>query len=62
MSATELSPQGPGTDAKIVPVRNDEGGKKARMASMARASTDGVLAGWLVSLSLYFFRLPLSGS
>jgi cell division protease FtsH len=54
MSATELSPQG--TDAKVVPVRNDEGGKKARMASMARASTDfyGTI-GWLVGLFITLF-------
>jgi cell division protease FtsH len=54
MSATELSPQG--TDAKVVPVRKDEGGKKARMASMARASTDFYGAiGWLVGLFITLF-------
>jgi len=56
MSATELSPKGTGTDAKVVPVRNDEGGKKARMASMARASTDFYGAiGWLVGLFITLF-------
>jgi cell division protease FtsH len=54
MSATELSPQG--TDAKVVPVRKDEGGKRARMASMARASTDFYGAiGWLVGLFITLF-------
>ncbi|HSL31881.1 MAG TPA: AAA family ATPase [Anaerolineales bacterium] len=49
MSATELSPQG--TDSKLVPIRNDEGSKKARITSMARASTDFYGAiGWLVGL------------
>jgi len=49
MSATELSPQG--TDTKLVPIRHDEGSKKARMTSMARASTDFYGAvGWLVGL------------
>jgi cell division protease FtsH len=49
MSATEISPQG--TDGKIVPFRHDEGSKKARMTSMARASTDfyGAL-GWIIGL------------
>jgi cell division protease FtsH len=51
MTTGELSPQGQGTDTNVVPVRNDEGGKKARMASMARASTDFYGAiGWLVGL------------
>jgi cell division protease FtsH len=59
MSATELSPQG--TDSKVVPVRHDEGGKKARMASMARASTDFYGAmGWLVGLFItLFISLPV---
>lgn len=49
MSATELSPQG--TDTKLVPIRNDEGSKRARMSSMARASTDFYGAvGWIVGL------------
>jgi cell division protease FtsH len=49
MSATELSPQG--TDAKLVPIRHDDGSKKARITSMARASTDfyGAL-GWMIGL------------
>src|SRR5512134_65144 len=56
MSATELSPQGTGTDGKVVPIRQDEGGKKARMASMARASTDFYGAiGWLVGLFITLF-------
>ena len=51
MSATELSPQG--ADGKLVPIRHDEGSKKARMTSMARASTDFYGAiGWLVGLIL----------
>jgi cell division protease FtsH len=59
MSATELSPQG--ADSKLVPIRNDKGSKKARMASMAGASTDfyGVI-GWLAGLILTLFvSLPL---
>jgi cell division protease FtsH len=49
MSATELSPQG--TDTKLVPIRHDEGSKKARISSMARASTDFYGAvGWFVGL------------
>ena len=59
MSATELSPQG--TDGKLLPVRKDEGSKKARMAAMAGASTDfyGVI-GWLVGLILTLFvSLPI---
>jgi cell division protease FtsH len=56
MSATELSPQGQGTDTKVVPLHHDEGGKKARMASMARASTDFYGAiGWLVGLLITLF-------
>jgi cell division protease FtsH len=56
MSATELSPQGTGTDTKVAPIRHDEGGKKARMASMARASTDFYGAiGWLVGLFITLF-------
>src|SRR5215217_6031424 len=58
MSTTELSPQG--ADSKLVPIR-DEGSKKARMASMAGASTDfyGVI-GWLAGLVLTLFvSLPL---
>jgi cell division protease FtsH len=59
MSATELSPQG--ADGKLVPIRNDEGSKKARITSMARASTDfyGVI-GWFVGLILTLFvSLPI---
>src|SRR5687767_968060 len=49
MSATEISPQD--TDTKLVPIHNDEGSKKARITSMARASTDFYGAiGWLVGL------------
>jgi cell division protease FtsH len=53
MSATELSPQG--SDAKLLTLQND-GSKKARMASMARASTDfygGI--GWIVGLLITLF-------
>ena len=59
MSATELSPQG--TDGKLMPIRNDEGSKKARMTSMARASTDFYGAiGWFVGLILtLFISLPI---
>jgi hypothetical protein len=54
MSATELSPQG--TESNVVPIHHDEGGKKARMASMARASTDFYGAiGWLVGLFITLF-------
>src|SRR3970040_2385531 len=54
MSATELTPQG--TETKLVPLRQDEGGKKARMAAMARASTDFYGAiGWLIGLFLTLF-------
>jgi cell division protease FtsH len=59
MSATELSPQG--ADSKLVPIRNDEGSKKARITAMARASTDlyGTI-GWLVGLVLTLFvSLPI---
>jgi cell division protease FtsH len=59
MSATEISPQG--ADGKLVPVRKDEGSKKARMAAMAGASTDfyGVI-GWVVGLVLTLFvSLPV---
>lgn len=59
MSATELSPQG--ADGNLVPIRHDEGSKKARITSMARASTDlyGVI-GWLVGLVLTLFvSLPI---
>ena len=59
MSTTELSPQG--ADGKLVPIRNDEGSKKARMTSMARASTDfyGTI-GWFVGLILTLFvSLPI---
>ncbi|HSB01985.1 MAG TPA: AAA family ATPase [Anaerolineales bacterium] len=49
MSATELTPQG--TDTKLVPVRHDEGSKKARTTSTARAPTDFYGAvGWIVGL------------
>jgi cell division protease FtsH len=53
MTATELSPQG--TESKLVPIHNDEGSKKARITSMARASTDfygaiGWIAGLLITL------------
>jgi cell division protease FtsH len=49
MSATELSPQG--ADGKLVPLRNDNEAKKARLTAMARASTDlyGTI-GWAVGL------------
>ena len=59
MSATELSPQG--ADGKLVPIRQDEGSKKARLTSMARASTDFYGAiGWLVGLILTLFvSLPI---
>jgi cell division protease FtsH len=59
MSATELSPQG--AEGKLVPVRNDEGSKKARITSMARASTDFYGAvGWLAGLILTLFvSLPI---
>ena len=53
MSATELSPQG--SDAKLLTLQND-GSKKARMASIARASTDlygGI--GWIVGLFITLF-------
>ncbi|MDQ2692671.1 MAG: hypothetical protein M3Y68_11600, partial [Chloroflexota bacterium] len=51
MSATEISPQGP--DTKLVPIRNDEGSRKARITSMARASTDFYGAiGWFAGLIL----------
>ncbi|HSL44595.1 MAG TPA: AAA family ATPase [Anaerolineales bacterium] len=54
MSATELSPQG--TDSKLVPIRNDEGAKKARITSMARASTDFYgTVGWLIGLLITLF-------
>ena len=54
MSATELSPQG--SDAKLLTLQNDGSSKKARMASMARASTDlygGI--GWIVGLFITLF-------
>jgi cell division protease FtsH len=49
MSATELSPQG--ADGKLVPLRDDNDAKKARMSAMARASTDlyGTM-GWAIGL------------
>jgi cell division protease FtsH len=49
MSATELSPQG--ADGKLVPLRNDNDAKKARLTAMARASTDlyGTI-GWAIGL------------
>ena len=51
MSATELSPQG--TDTKLVPIHHDQGSKKARVTSMARANTDFYGAvGWIVGLLL----------
>lgn len=59
MSATEISPQG--ADGKLLPVRKDEGSKRARMAAMAGASTDfyGVI-GWVVGLVLTLFvSLPV---
>jgi cell division protease FtsH len=61
MSATELSPQGTGADGKLVPIRQDEGSKKARITSTARASTDFYGAiGWLVGLILtLFISLPI---
>src|SRR5919108_1428472 len=59
MSATELTPQG--AEGKLVPIRHDDGSKKARMTSMARASTDFYGAiGWLVGLVLTLFvSLPI---
>jgi cell division protease FtsH len=59
MSATELSPQG--ADGKLVPIRHDGGSKKARVTSMARASTDFYGAiGWLAGLVLTLFvSLPI---
>jgi cell division protease FtsH len=61
MSATELSPQGQGTDAKLAPIRHDEGSKKARITSTARASTDFYGAiGWIAGLLLTLFvSVPL---
>ncbi len=54
MSTTELTPQG--TDTKLVPIQNDEGVKKARMASLSRASTDFYGAiGWIVGLFITLF-------
>jgi cell division protease FtsH len=54
MSATELSPQG--ADAKLAPIHNDQSSKKARMASMARASTDFYGAiGWVLGLLITLF-------
>src|SRR6185369_9057604 len=56
MSATELSPQGQGTDAKLAPIHNDQGSKKARITSMARASTDFYGAiGWFLGLLITLF-------
>ena len=54
MSTTELSPQG--ADGKLVPLRNDNEAKKARLTAMARASTDlyGTI-GWAVGLLLTLF-------
>ena len=59
MSATELSPQG--TDAKLAPIHNDQGSRKARITSMARASTDFYGAiGWLIGLLITLFvSLPV---
>ena len=54
MSATELSPQG--TGAKLAPIHNDEGSKKARMTSLARSSADFYGAiGWVLGLFLTLF-------
>jgi cell division protease FtsH len=54
MSATELSPKG--ADAKLVPIQSGEGSKRARMASMARASTDFYGAiGWVLGLLITLF-------
>src|SRR5215208_1043095 len=54
MSATEFSSKG--TDAKLVPIHNDDGSKKARMTSMARAATDFYGAiGWFLGLFLTLF-------
>jgi cell division protease FtsH len=51
MSATELSPRGQGTETDLVPIRNDEGSKKARITSIARANTDFYGAvGWIIGL------------
>src|SRR5215213_4549473 len=54
MSATELSPQG--AENELVPLLTEDEAKKARMASMARASTDfyGTI-GWLVGLFITLF-------
>ena len=54
MSATEVSPQG--ADGKLVPLRSDNETKKARMAAVARASTDlyGTI-GWGVGLLITLF-------
>ncbi|HET6594432.1 MAG TPA: AAA family ATPase [Anaerolineales bacterium] len=59
MSATELSPQG--ADGKLVPIRNDQESRKARITSMARASTDFYGAiGWFIGLILTLFvSLPI---
>lgn len=54
MSTTELSPQG--ADSKLVPIRNDEDSKKARITSMAKASSDFYGAiGWVIGLILTLF-------
>ncbi len=56
MSATDLSPQGQGADNKLVPIRHDEGSKKARITSTARAPTDFYGAvGWILGLVLTLF-------
>ncbi|RPI89576.1 MAG: AAA family ATPase [Chloroflexi bacterium] len=56
MSATELSPQGQGTDAKLAPIRHDEGSRKARITSMARSATDFYGAiGWMIGLLITLF-------
>ena len=62
MSATEISPQG--ADSKLVSIRHDDGSKKARITSMARAATDfygamgwgiGLLITLLISIPVIWF-------
>jgi cell division protease FtsH len=54
MSTTELSPHS--ADSKLAPIRNDEDSKKARITSMARASSDFYGAiGWVIGLILTLF-------
>ncbi|HLF74244.1 MAG TPA: AAA family ATPase [Anaerolineales bacterium] len=54
MTTTELTP--PGADNQLAKLRDGDEGKKARMAAMARASTDFYGAiGWLIGLFLTLF-------